>query len=1156
MQLFRLFAIVVLIIAVQLPAIAQEVVRVRGGGHLGFGRIVFDWTSPVGYNANINGRTLTVRFERPLKANFSQTIKILRDYISSARISKDNSIVKISLKDDFDLKTFKIGTSIVLDVVRRQGVVPVSETNESIPLLRVRKGQHNKYARLVFDWTRPVEYEVSRDGIRVKVRFNRPARINIADLHANLNRGFSNPSTSIEGDKLMFSVDVTKGARIRHFRSGTKIVLDVFRGSQATTATNLPKKKQKIKTSPEAPVASVSPSQTDKPIRLLAKPDEKQAQETSKSKEQNKKQVVSTGKVRDTRPENKKQDGTPLKPDAATSMGKSSVKTDLKEAKSQKRKKADENRPEQDELPPDPVTLVFEWPQEVSMATFRRNKHVWIVFGSRSPIKTALLQQQSSTLLDRIDQIPSGQATILRIQTKDDSINVSKVQLDGTNWLIEFSRSPMQPMLPIPFGINITGSTGPELLMPLEATGRLLEFQDPDIGDTIQVVAITEPGLGINGERAYPEFQILASAQGVAIETFNDDLGLKKQEKEIVLSGPRGLYVSEIVSVPTKMDTADAVKSSVPFGVVGSQILQPIKWQRGSLDELTDTRQELMAEIAKQPSNQRSKSRMELARYNFSHGLAQEALGVLSLVGLSDLEVASSEDYSALKGAALVLAERGLAARKTLSDPRLDGFQDIALWRGAADDLTGAQKSAVNNFNTGDPSLFGYPISLKPKLLVRRLKVALDAEQIELAKEWRDQTLGEIEAYGPTYKARLENLFGRLYRMELDFDNAVASFQSAKDSGDHYSSVRAEYNLIDINLQQETIELEEAIQRYERLRYAWRGDAFERQVLNRLGELYLAEGDYRNALNTLKVIVAYFPKHSDAKNAAERMRGVFRRLYLEGEADNISPLKALALYDEFRELTPAGPDSNLIIQKLAERLIDVDLLDKASEVLGHQVKFRLRGEEKAAVGTKLALIRLIARDPEGALVALRDSFYPNVSLEIENDRRRIRAKAEFELGKANDAIALLAGDVSREADLLRSAIYFREKNWAEAAKVYQRLVGDPPADGASIDDEFGRTVLLWAVALKLHKDEDALRQLFELYGAAMRASPLSATFDYIAKPSEGAGFDAGSIQKQIADVDQFQAFMKNYRERLLKSKGKPKDQTGAKPAQSDPSTTG
>jgi hypothetical protein len=190
---------------------------------------------------------------------------------------------------------------------------------------------------------------------------------------------------------------------------------------------------------------------------------------------------------------------------------------------------------------------------------------------------------------------------------------------------------------------------------------------------------------------------------------------------------------------------------------------------------------------------------------------------------------------------------------------------------------------------------------------------------------------------------------------------------------------------------------------------------------------------------------------------------------------------------------------------------------------------------------------LIARDPQGALNALRDSFFPNVSFEVENDRRRIRAKAEFELGKANDAIALLAGDVSREADLLRSAIYFREANWGEAGKVYQRLVGNPPADGETLDQEIGRTVLLWAVALKLNRDEDGLRQLFDLFGPSMRSSPLAATFDYIAKPPEGSGFDLGSIQKQIADVDQFQAFMKNYRERLLKPGTSAEAQSSSQP---------
>ena len=94
------------------------------------------------------------------------------------------------------------------------------------------------------------------------------------------------------------------------------------------------------------------------------------------------------------------------------------------------------------------------------MAAFRRNKYVWIVFGVRTPIRTAPLLQQSRTLIDRIDQIPSAKGQSFEYKQKDNSINVSKVQLNGTSWFIEFSQSPMQPIAPIPFGISVTGSSG------------------------------------------------------------------------------------------------------------------------------------------------------------------------------------------------------------------------------------------------------------------------------------------------------------------------------------------------------------------------------------------------------------------------------------------------------------------------------------------------------------------------------------------------------------------------------------------------------------------------------------------------------------------------------------------------------------------------
>ena len=185
---------------------------------------------------------------------------------------------------------------------------------------------------------------------------------------------------------------------------------------------------------------------------------------------------------------------------------------------------------------------------------------------------------------------------------------------------------------------------------------------------------------------------------------------------------------------------------------------------------------------------------------------------------------------------------------------------------------------------------------------------------------------------------------------------------------------------------------------------------------------------------------------------------------------------------------------------MAERLVNVDLLDKASDVLSHQVKFRLKGEEKLA-SVKLALIRLIARDLKAPLARYAIAFTPMFRLRSRMTGG-VFARGRVRACKANDTVRSWLA-ISAEKPICSEAIYFREQNWGEAGKVYQRLVGDPPVDGASIDSELGRTVLLQAVALKLNKDEEGLRQLFEMYGPGMRASPLAATFDYIASRRRG-----------------------------------------------------
>jgi hypothetical protein len=70
-------------------------------------------------------------------------------------------------------------------------------------------------------------------------------------------------------------------------------------------------------------------------------------------------------------------------------------------------------------------------------------------------------------------------------------------------------------------------------------------------------------------------------------------------------------------------------------------------------------------------------------------------------------------------------------------------------------------------------------------------------------------------------------------------------------------------------------------------------------VLDRLGKLYLAKNDYRKGLNTLRTAVTYFPEKEKVKGIAQTMTESFRKLHLAGEADQLPPLKAPALYDDF-----------------------------------------------------------------------------------------------------------------------------------------------------------------------------------------------------------------------------------------------------------------
>ena len=188
-------------------------------------------------------------------------------------------------------------------------------------------------------------------------------------------------------------------------------------------------------------------------------------------------------------------------------------------------------------------------------------------------------------------------------------------------------------------------------------------------------------------------------------------------------------------------------------------------------------------------------------------------------------------------------------------------------------------------------------------------------------------------------------------------------------------------------------------------------------------EMCIRDRDFVSGLTALRQAVTFFPNNVEARVVSKRMISQFSSIYTDGTADSMTPLTALSMYDQFRELTPVGRRGDRIIQRLADRLVEVDLLDRASILLDRQVKFRLRGKQKAKVGSKLALIRLLDRQPKMALDALNESVSPGLDSALALERKRLRSRSVFELGDSESALKLITNDGSRKADLLRAVSY-------------------------------------------------------------------------------------------------------------------------------------
>ena len=226
-----------------------------------------------------------------------------------------------------------------------------------------------------------------------------------------------------------------------------------------------------------------------------------------------------------------------------------------------------------------------------------------------------------------------------------------------------------------------------------------------------------------------------------------------------------------------------------------------------------------------------------------------------------------------------------------------------------------------------------------------------------------------------------------------------------------------------------------------------------------------------------------------------------------------------------------------MIQKLADRLAQVDLLERAAKLLMQQVDFRLEGEEKARVGARLATIRLLNKQPTMAADAITRSDEVDIPPFLEAQRRQLLARAYIDQGMENKALNVLDKDETRNADLLRAEIYWKAQKWRPASRMLYRLVNSTGAKPRKkLNDQQALYVMNLAVSMALGGDERGINKIIRDFGSSMDKTSYKDAFRLIASPDATGLIDSGSVARTVSVASNFKNFMAAYKKKIKDGK--------------------
>ena len=1073
----------------------------RGTEMVGYGRIALQFDEATKVSARVANGVLVISFSAPVALRGERLAAELASYVSIVRRDPDGTGLRVALKKVFRPNVLEAGEWVFIDLLPETwtGLPPSLPQDVVSELARrardaeaqvrdesrrriaeppkpviVRIAQLPTLTRAVFVPPKLVPISLKARGSEVEILFEAALTLETGKLKAQLGPAIRAISAQSGSGSLVVKLTLEPGHQARGFREDETFVVDLVKPKEAAPAVG------------EA--APAEPAAAEPPASAAARNKREDAAIAAALAMEP--QSAAPGRL--------KPPGAP--PPAAPPLGAATGPVRPVFTAS-----------------PDGLRVVFPFTEPVAAAAFERGGFVTILFNTRQAIEFSGLPTDARAHATRAEATRDGPLAVARLALPEPRL--IRFAPENGGWVLTIGDKGLVASEALTVKPVVDDAGRHAVMIALAEPSGVHWLRDAQSGERLAVATALGPSRGVVKPQAFVEFRLLQTAHGAVVAAEADDLVLATHPDGVAISRASGLTLSMPSARPDEPGAHERMQL----------LADRHEWKAAQLGNVRERHRQLMQAIVEAPAAELGALRVKLARFLVAAGLNGEAAGVLDFGAQQDPALLRDNGVLLLRGIAAARMRRLAEARKFLSaGPLLENGESI-LWRAVVDAQDRRWQPALTGFRRSNLLLDRYPDDLQGPMRLLAARAGIEVGEHVFAEN-ELTTVGQLPAGSYSsheailLKARLEEAAGRA---------PVAGELYAKAATEGERPVAAEATLRGAALGVATgsVPREDAIARLETLAAVWRGDEIEIAAIGQLGRLYAEAGRWREAFTMAARANALFPDHDVSRALHEGTAHLFDELFLSGRGETLARVDALALYFDFKQFTPIGRRGDEIVRRLADRLVELDLLEQAGELLQYQVDHRVTGAARATVAARLATIRLMDNKPALALASLHATRLPELPAPIKRARMLLEARALSGLSRTDLAIDVLRDETGAEIDRLRADIYWTGRRWREAGEAHESLVGTRWQGPEPLSDRDRRDVLRAAVAYSLGEERLALDRLRAKFAARMADSADAGTFAFLTRPNIANTRPFRELARSITGADTLADFLAEYRKR-------------------------